>query len=90
MPDPMEPVRRPDATAASVSLERALERARWAILWERLWPPLAALLTVIGLFLSGPLDQFRPDHAPGTFVVILGLAGMGRAVLEIYQEPDSR
>ena len=52
MPDPMEPVRRPDATAASVSLERALERARWAILWERLWPPLAALLTVIGLFLA--------------------------------------
>ena len=52
MPDPMEPVRRPDATAASVSLERALGRARWAILWERLWPPLAALLTVIGLFLA--------------------------------------
>jgi uncharacterized protein (TIGR02302 family) len=52
MPDPMEPSRRPDAKAASVSLERALERARWAILWERLWPPLAALVTVIGLFLA--------------------------------------
>jgi len=52
MPDPREPVPRPDAKAASVSLERAVERARWAILWERLWPPLAALVTVIGLFLA--------------------------------------
>ena len=51
---------------------------------------LGFVVRLIGLFLSGPLDQFRPDHAPGTFVVILGLAGMGRAVLEIYQEPDPR
>ena len=32
-------------------LERALTRARYAILWERLWPALAALATAIGLFL---------------------------------------
>jgi hypothetical protein len=48
------------------------------------------VVRLIGLFLTGPLDQFRPDHAPGTFIVILGLGGMGRAVLEIYQEPDPR
>ena len=45
---------------------------------------------LFGLVGSGPLDQFRPDHAPGAFIVILGLAGLGRAVLEIYQEPDPR
>ena len=48
------------------------------------------VVRIIGLFASGPLDQFRPDHAPGTFVVIVGLAGLGRAVLEIYQEPEPR
>ena len=51
---------------------------------------LGFVLRLLGLFGSGPLDQFRPDHAPGTFVVIVGLAGLGRAVLEIYQEPDPR
>ena len=34
------------------SLDRAVRRARWTILWERTWPPLAALLTVFGLFLA--------------------------------------
>jgi uncharacterized protein (TIGR02302 family) len=33
-------------------LGSALRRARFAIVWERLWPPLASLLTVIGLFLA--------------------------------------
>lgn len=33
-------------------LDRAVRRARWTILWERSWPPLAALLTVFGLFLA--------------------------------------
>ncbi len=47
-------------------------------------------LRLLGLFGSGPLDQFRPDHAAGAFVVIVGLTGLGRAVLEIYQEPDPR
>jgi uncharacterized protein (TIGR02302 family) len=35
-----------------VLLAGALKRARWTILWEQLWPPLAALATVIGLFLA--------------------------------------
>ena len=33
-------------------LARALRRARWTIFWERLWPALAAVATVIGLFLA--------------------------------------
>lgn len=33
-------------------LTAALKRARWTIFWERLWPPLAAFVTVIGLFLA--------------------------------------
>src|SRR5262252_10174684 len=48
-----------DSSAADFShrngdalLARALGRARWSILWERLWPPLAAVATVIGLFLT--------------------------------------
>ena len=52
---------------------------------------LGFVLRLLGLVgTGGPLDQFRPDHAPGAFVVIVGLAGLGRAVLEIYQEPDPR
>jgi hypothetical protein len=51
---------------------------------------LGFVLRLLGLFGSGPLDQFRPDHAPGLFVVIVGLAGLGRAILEIFQEPDPR
>jgi hypothetical protein len=48
------------------------------------------LLRLLGLVGSGPLDQFRPDHAAGAFVVVVGLAGLGRGVLEIFQEPDPR
>src|SRR6266403_4195018 len=33
-------------------LARALGRARWTIFWERLWPALAAVATVVGLFLA--------------------------------------
>jgi uncharacterized protein (TIGR02302 family) len=50
LPDPVLPARRP--AVASDHLEGALKRAKWVILWERIWPPLAGLLTVIGLFLA--------------------------------------
>jgi len=33
-------------------LARALQRARGSLLWERLWPALAAVATVLGLFLA--------------------------------------
>jgi uncharacterized protein (TIGR02302 family) len=36
---------------ARLKLTEALQRAKFAIAWERAWPPLARLLTVIGLFL---------------------------------------
>ncbi|HLG81599.1 MAG TPA: TIGR02302 family protein [Bradyrhizobium sp.] len=49
-PDPLEPSRESDGLAR-LKLTEALQRARFAIAWERAWPPLARLLTVIGLFL---------------------------------------
>ena len=42
---------RPEQTARHL-LARALTRARGSLLWERLWPALAALATVLGLFLA--------------------------------------
>ncbi len=33
-------------------LARALTQARWTVFWERLWPALAAIATVVGLFLA--------------------------------------
>src|SRR5262245_49484473 len=33
-------------------LAGALARARWTVFWERLWPALAAVATVVGLFLA--------------------------------------
>ena len=35
----------------SVLLSNALVRARSIVFWERIWPPLAAIATVVGLFL---------------------------------------
>ena len=48
---PSEPVSEP-GTPADVRLASALQRARLAIAWERAWPPLAAVLSVAGLFLA--------------------------------------
>jgi uncharacterized protein (TIGR02302 family) len=41
-----------DAPAPEFLLAGALRRARLTIFWERLWPALAAVATVIGLFLA--------------------------------------
>ena len=49
-PDPLGPSRENDGLAR-LKLSEALQRAKFAIAWERVWPPLARLLTVIGLFL---------------------------------------
>ena len=38
--------------AARLLLARALRRARGSLFWEKLWPALAALATVVGLFLA--------------------------------------
>jgi uncharacterized protein (TIGR02302 family) len=48
-PDPSEPLRDADAISR-LKLTQAVQRAKYAIAWERSWPPLARLLTVIGLF----------------------------------------
>lgn len=50
-PDPSEPRRASDAVVR-LKLAQALRRAKYAIAWEHAWPPLARLLTVIGLFLA--------------------------------------
>jgi uncharacterized protein (TIGR02302 family) len=49
-PDPTQPAREPDAVAR-LQLTQALQRAKYAIAWERGWPPVARVLSVIGLFL---------------------------------------
>jgi uncharacterized protein (TIGR02302 family) len=48
--DPQGPSREGDGLAR-LKLKEALQRAKFAIAWERAWPPLARLLTVVGLFL---------------------------------------
>ena len=45
-----QPYEREDA--ARLLLARALRRARCRLFWEKLWPALAALATVVGLFLA--------------------------------------
>jgi len=42
----------PKSSEPQSRLAGAARRARYAIFWERLWPPLAALATVLGLFLA--------------------------------------
>ncbi len=51
LPSPV-PEQRDDTQAPGFLLAAALRHARWAILWERLWPALAAVATVVGLFLA--------------------------------------
>jgi len=49
-PDPSAPAQQGNSVAR-LKLTQALKRARLAIAWERAWPPLARLLTLVGLFL---------------------------------------
>src|SRR5262245_66187728 len=69
-------------------LARALTRARWAILWERLWPALAALASVIGLFLivswAGLWLALPPiGRAIGLFVLLVVLAAGAVPILRL-------
>jgi uncharacterized protein (TIGR02302 family) len=74
-----DPHRRIEGQVAQALLERALTRARWAILWERLWPALATLATAVGLFLAvswtGLWLALPPmGRAAGLFILILVIA----------------
>ena len=51
LPSPV-PEQRSAARAPEFLLATALRRARLTIFWERLWPALAAVATVLGLFLA--------------------------------------
>lgn len=60
-------------------LARGVARARWSILWERAWPPLAAFLTVCGLFLAVSwlgLWLWLPPIGRAAGVVIFGLLAL--------------
>ena len=60
-------------------LARGIARARWSILWERSWPPLAAFLTVCGLFLAVSwlgLWLWLPPLARAAGVAIFGLLAL--------------
>jgi uncharacterized protein (TIGR02302 family) len=64
---------------ARALLVRALARARGSILWERLWPALAALATVVGLFLAfswAGLWLVLPPlaRAVGLFIFLVAIA----------------
>jgi uncharacterized protein (TIGR02302 family) len=60
-------------------LARGVARARWSILWERAWPPLAAFLTVCGLFLAVSwlgLWLWLPAIGRAIGVVLFGLLAL--------------
>ncbi|MFL5067837.1 MAG: DUF4175 family protein, partial [Xanthobacteraceae bacterium] len=81
-------LRRGEEQLAEALLARALTRARWAILWERLWPALAALATVIGLFLivswAGLWLALPPiGRAIGLFVLLVILAAGAVPILRL-------
>jgi len=60
-------------------LDRTVHHARMALLWEQIWPPLAALLTLLGLFLSLSwlgLWLWLPPIGRVLGVVLFGLAAL--------------
>ena len=60
-------------------LDRTIDRARMALLWEQIWPPLAALLTLFGLFLSVSwlgLWLWLPSIGRAIGVLLFGLAAL--------------
>ena len=75
-------------------LTRALRRARGSILWERLWPVLAAMATVVGLFLAfswAGLWLVLPPlaRAIGLFIFLIAIAAAALPLL-ILRLPSIR
>ena len=66
-----------------VLLARALKRARGSLLWERLWPALAALATVLGLFLAlswAGLWIVLPPLGRAAGLIVFGILTLAAAV----------
>ena len=60
-------------------LDRTVHHARMALLWEQIWPPVAALLTLAGLFLSVSwlgLWLFLPPIGRAIGVVLFAAAAL--------------
>jgi len=77
-------------------LLRAVRRARGSLLWERLWPPLAALLTALGLFLAFSwaglwiaLPPLGRAIGLGLFALLALLAVLPLMRLKLPSIPDS-
>src|SRR5262244_691334 len=70
---------------ARLLLARALARARGSLFWERLWPALAAVATMLGLFLAfswAGLWLALPPLARAIGLVLFGL-GVAAAALPL-------
>jgi len=82
VPDPAS-----DPRGSGALLAAALKRARWTLLWERLWPPLAALATVIGLFLAVSwlgLWLWLPPLARAVGLVIFGVLAVAAVIPFVF------
>ncbi len=82
------PRRRVERQLSDAILEKALTRARYAILWERLWPALAALATAVGIFLivswAGLWLALPPmGRAIGLFVLLVVVAAATVPILRL-------
>ena len=66
-----------EAERATERLEKAVRKVRWGLLWEQVWPPVAALLTLGGFFLSVSwfgLWLWLPAIGRAAGVALFGLA----------------
>ncbi|KAB2875638.1 MAG: DUF4175 domain-containing protein, partial [Pseudorhodoplanes sp.] len=71
-----------EAERATERLEKAVRKVRWGLLWEQVWPPVAALLTLGGFFLSVSwlgLWLWLPAIGRAAGVALFGLAAAGKA-----------
>ncbi|MBV8923605.1 TIGR02302 family protein, partial [Bradyrhizobium sp.] len=81
-PDPSAPAQQSDSVAR-LKLTQALKRAKLAIAWERVWPPLARLLTLVGLFLAVSWAGFwlaLPFAARAAGVILFAAAAVATLV----------
>jgi hypothetical protein len=82
------------ATLALVTLPFASERPfaidRWTSFLVILAVAVLGLILRVPTLLQDGVLSLRPDRAPGLYVVVIGLAGLARATLEVFQEPEVR